>query len=205
MMLFPDRASGITADNLNKVDLARGWERRRRLENHAQAEVIIQKRIAETERLYPDLIREVRSETFLSWFEAVGGYPWNPLWEADPAIMQMEIQGAIWAEEFAARPQDDGKHWLALELAGAPPSHRRRIIQILATPPWADFKAIQSIYLERGRVSAETGIMHHVDHIVPLQGRFVCGLHVEHNLRVITATENLRKYNKFVDDDMSFE
>lgn len=49
------------------------------------------------------------------------------------------------------------------------------------------------------RLTRETGIPHQVDHIVPLQSKIVCGLHVEHNLRVITATENARKKNKLVE------
>ena len=39
--------------------------------------------------------------------------------------------------------------------------------------------------------------MHHVDHIIPLQGAIVSGLHVEGNLRVITATENMIKRNRY--------
>jgi hypothetical protein len=58
------------------------------------------------------------------------------------------------------------------------------------TPVWADLKAIFAFYAAR-----PPG--HHVDHIVPLRGKNVSGLHIETNLQYLPSTENLRKRNKF--------
>ena len=65
------------------------------------------------------------------------------------------------------------------------------------TPPWADRAAILSIYREARRLTLETGVPHHVDHEVPLRGAIVSGLHVQTNLRVIPARQNIRKSNRF--------
>ncbi len=62
--------------------------------------------------------------------------------------------------------------------------------------PWADSEAVRAIYAEARRISRETGVPHHVDHIIPLQGEYVSGLHVDTNLRIVEGAENLRKGNR---------
>ena len=66
------------------------------------------------------------------------------------------------------------------------------------TPPWANKTAIKQIYQEAKRMTAETGIQYEVDHIFPLRGQLVCGLHIETNLRIISRTENNSKTNYYL-------
>lgn len=78
-------------------------------------------------------------------------------------------------------------------------SAKRRAAKLLATPSWLsedDLKRISIVYGLAGFKSFVTGTPHEVDHIVPLQGKNVCGLHVPWNLQILTKTENARKFNK---------
>lgn len=67
---------------------------------------------------------------------------------------------------------------------------RRRAAKLKAIPSWANKSEIYKIYLK-----AQSMKDMHVDHIVPLQSKLVCGLHVENNLQIIPAVENSRKSN----------
>lgn len=73
---------------------------------------------------------------------------------------------------------------------------KRKKLIAQATPLWADFEAIRAVYAEAARLSRETGIPHHVDHEIPLQGANVCGLHVQGNLQPLPAAENIGKKNR---------
>lgn len=68
------------------------------------------------------------------------------------------------------------------------------------TPPWANRAEIARIYKLAADLTAQTGINHEVDHIVPLKGRTVSGLHVEANLQVVTAEANRKKSNRLPQD-----
>lgn len=71
-------------------------------------------------------------------------------------------------------------------------SKRRRLLYT-AMPLWADLGKLKEIYK-----NCPEG--YHVDHVIPLQGDLVCGLHVETNLQYLTVSENLKKSNKFTVD-----
>jgi hypothetical protein len=67
------------------------------------------------------------------------------------------------------------------------------------TPEWLtedDHWMIEQAYDIAVKRTKATGVMFHVDHIVPLQGASVSGLHVPWNLQVITEVENKRKGNR---------
>ena len=71
----------------------------------------------------------------------------------------------------------------------------RRTASKRATPAWRDASRIREIYKEaESRRAAGEDV--HVDHIVPLRSKLVCGLHVEANLAIIPARENVVKSNR---------
>lgn len=62
-----------------------------------------------------------------------------------------------------------------------------------ATPQWADQAHIREIYKKAGADGM------HVDHVIPLKGALVCGLHVETNLQLLSPLENMKKGNRYAD------
>jgi hypothetical protein len=68
------------------------------------------------------------------------------------------------------------------------------------TPHWLsefDLFLIEEIYSLCSLRSDMLNIRFHVDHIIPLRGKTVCGLHTPNNLRIVSAEENLKKSNAF--------
>lgn len=92
--------------------------------------------------------------------------------------------------EYAKRNPDKMNHRAGM----------RRARKIQATPSWCEVDEINKLYIERVRITEKTGIMHHVDHIIPLNSDIVCGLHCIANLRIVPWHENLTKGNRVVED-----
>ena len=73
---------------------------------------------------------------------------------------------------------------------------KRRAARLQATPTWANEFFIEEAYDIAKKRTDITGIQWEVDHIVPLDNKLVCGLHVEQNLRVIPMLLNRSKGNR---------
>jgi len=108
-----------------------------------------------------------------------------------------ESQARWHAEQEATRPLREEEQRLQRAALVRFHANKRRVIKLQRTPAWADDQAIRAIYLEAQRLTNKTGIPHHVDHEIPLQGKMVSGLHVQNNLQILTGSENSRKRNRF--------
>ena len=73
---------------------------------------------------------------------------------------------------------------------------KKRARKKSATPAWANDLKIKTIYKKAVELTEQTGIEYQVDHIYPLTSKFLCGLHVETNLQIITKEENAKKGNR---------
>lgn len=100
----------------------------------------------------------------------------------------------VWARYLAGkRPSEN---WLASNLwRFSEYEARRRSAKRSATPRWANREIIKMLY-QIGKIYRDAGIPCHVDHIVPLRSRLVCGLHVESNLTLLPARDNIAKSNR---------
>ena len=136
----------------------------------------------------------------------------NKLWARNNTEKKKKIQKAyyerhkdrILVEEKARRQENieaqraRARKWRRENRAKVCASTRARQAGLrTATPDWADRDSILIKYRESQRMTALTGVLHHVDHKIPLKGENVCGLHVAANLRVILARDNLLKSNKW--------
>lgn len=77
---------------------------------------------------------------------------------------------------------------------------KRKARLLNATPVWADERYLKDLYVncrEAEIIFKDIDVKFNVDHIVPLKGKLVCGLHTEDNLQILTASENFRKNNVY--------
>lgn len=151
-------------------------------------------RAAEWAKANPDKRQQIQKKyydanyetTYRSWLEANRDrkYENNRRWnEANPDQLR-EIKNN-WMK---AHPENLARN-----------SAKRRAQKLRATPAWLvaeDYDRISQIYAEAARMTRETGVVYHVDHEIPLQGKTVSGLHVPENLRILPAVENFRKGNR---------
>lgn len=131
--------------------------------------------------------RDANPGAFKSWYaenrEQRSDY-WKDWYEKNKAARSVTY--AQWAKE--------NKHRVNALLA------KRNAAKLNATPAWANHDAIRQFYERAALLTVLTGIRHEVDHVFPLQGRLVCGLHCEANLQILTKTENLKKGNRMPEE-----
>lgn len=91
------------------------------------------------------------------------------------------------------------KNWQREKVRRSVRRHRTR----QATPKWLSLEQKQQIfdiYMRTSKMRSESGEKYEVDHIIPILGETVCGLHVPWNLQSLTQTENRRKSNKLLEE-----
>ena len=85
-------------------------------------------------------------------------------------------------------------------------TRKRQAAKAQRTPPWLNsehLKQIEHLYWLASDLRCVSGQTYHVDHIIPLQGRDICGLHVPWNLQILPSDINERKFNNYEQSDAS--
>ena len=149
-----------------------------------------------SEKSLSEFYKRSGTDTYLSWCKQCkreSGKSWNERNKQKHSELNRK-----WYEENKEHHLANSKQWYE--------SNKHRKLEtttarekrcVLATPTWADRELIKELYALARKLTEQTGIPHEVDHVVPLQGKSVSGLHVENNLQVISAEEHRRKSNKF--------
>jgi 5-methylcytosine-specific restriction endonuclease McrA len=93
--------------------------------------------------------------------------------------------------------EEKKQYWLKYTIESRYKSSISRAKKLNRLPSWADREKIKEIYKQAVLLTEEQNIKYEVDHIIPLNGENVCGLHVDNNLQILTKQKNNEKTNKF--------
>ena len=190
--------------------LNRAARRREEKENHRK--LLIAKRDKERlaarekwEQQAAPILAITRSEPFRKWYFNETGFHWPEYCEEEPYDFKNILHAPVFGRLLKQYSARQGIEKYFTEYDGSPldpiiKAWQRRMLRLRqATPKWVDWEKIRALELQRDRLNevAADGELFHLDHVIPLQGAVVCGLHVHTNLQVIPMTENLKKGNQF--------
>jgi hypothetical protein len=108
----------------------------------------------------------------------------------------MKTAQKSWAKRT---PEEKEQYWIDHSVNNRLKRSITRAKKLNKYPAWADKEEIKKIYVQCVLMEKETGISYEVDHIIPLNGENVSGLHVHNNLQIVTKQKNIEKSNKFND------
>ena len=98
-------------------------------------------------------------------------------------------QEKLWRQQYLKNNPHLARVWVS----------KRRTAKMQRFPKWLtalDLDKITEFYVYAELLTQATGIAHEVDHIIPLQGKNISGLHIPTNLQILTRYENRSKGNK---------
>ena len=104
-----------------------------------------------------------------------------------------------WLEKRTELLEYKKQHYLKNKAVYIARNAKRHTSKMQRTPKWltaTDIFEIESIYAYAAALNT-IGLRYHVDHIIPLQGTIVSGLHIPENLQVISAWDNISKGNRY--------
>lgn len=108
-----------------------------------------------------------------------------------------DAASARWLEKNRDKRRAAVRNWQKNNRGRVTAAVKKRMAdQLLRTPPWVDHEAIAAIYILAGK-RRKSGEDVEVDHMIPLRGKRVSGLHVAENLQIIPSILNKRKSNSF--------
>ena len=165
------------------------------------------RRILEKQREYNAAHREVRHQRRVEQWAAMT----DAEKDADRERLRVwreanrdrhRAKNAAWRRDNIEKARESARKWNRLNRGKRCAAWAAYIAaKLQRTPAWADKKLIEEFYAYAALLQELFKEPFHVDHVIPLRGETVSGLHVENNLQILTACENTRKGNKYNEEE----